>query len=126
MQQHAVTPRGSVLLDEVAIGRTLSRIAHEIIERNDELELVALVGIHARGVPLAHRLRRLVAERAGEDLALGQLDVTFHRDDVHVRRTSPPRHAPVARRSVPAPRPVMTRSPLPTTWRGAARSRAPA
>ena len=97
MQQHAVTPRGSVLLDEAAIGRTLSRIAHEIIERNDELETVALVGIHTRGVPLAQRLRRLVAERAGEELALGQLDVTFHRDDVHVRRTAPPRHAPVVR-----------------------------
>ena len=97
MQQHAVTPRGTVLLDEAAIGRTLSRIAHEIIERNDELELVALVGIHARGVPLAQRLRRLVAERAGEDLALGQIDVTFHRDDVHVRRMASPRHAPVVR-----------------------------
>jgi pyrimidine operon attenuation protein/uracil phosphoribosyltransferase len=97
MQQHAVTPRGTVLLDEAAIGRTLSRIAHEIIERNDELELVALVGIHARGVPLAQRLRRLVAERAGEDLALGQIDVTFHRDDVHVRRTTSPRHAPIVR-----------------------------
>ena len=97
MQQHAVTPRGSVLLDEAAIGRTLSRIAHEIIERNDELETVALVGIHARGVPLAQRLRRLVAERAGEDVALGQIDVTFHRDDVHVRRMASPRHAPVVR-----------------------------
>jgi pyrimidine operon attenuation protein / uracil phosphoribosyltransferase len=97
MQQHAVTPRGSVLLDGAAIGRTLSRIAHEIIERNDELETVALIGIHARGVPLAQRLRRLVAERADEELALGQLDVTFHRDDVHVRRTAPPRHAPVVR-----------------------------
>jgi len=97
MQQHAVTPRGTVLLDEAAIGRTLSRIAHEIIERNDQLELVALVGIHARGVPLAQRLRRLVAERANEDVALGQIDVTFHRDDVHVRRMASPRHAPVVR-----------------------------
>src|SRR4051794_28859212 len=96
MQQHAVTRRGSVLLDEAAIGRTLSRIAHEIIE-NDRLETVALVGIHARGVPLAQRLRRLIVERAGEQLALGQLDITFHRDDVHVRRTRSPRHAPVVR-----------------------------
>jgi len=97
MQQHAVSPRGSILLDVAAIGRTLSRIAHEIIERNDDLEAVALVGIHTRGVPLAQRLRRLVAERAGDELALGQLDVTFHRDDVHVRRAAPPRHAPVVR-----------------------------
>src|SRR4051795_8143293 len=97
MSNPAVTPAARLLLDAEAIGRTLSRIAHEIIERNDELEAVALVGIHARGVPLAQRLRRLVAERGGEDLALGQLDVTFHRDDVHVRRTTSPRHAPVVR-----------------------------
>jgi pyrimidine operon attenuation protein/uracil phosphoribosyltransferase len=97
MQQHAVTPAGRVLLDAEAISRTLSRIAHEIIERNDELESVALVGIHTRGVPIAQRLRRLIAERADEELALGQLDITFHRDDVHVRAERAPRHAPVVR-----------------------------
>jgi pyrimidine operon attenuation protein/uracil phosphoribosyltransferase len=97
MQQHAVTPAGRVLLDAEAISRTLSRIAHEIIERNEELESVALVGIHTRGVPIAHRLRRLIAERAGEELPLGQLDITFHRDDVHVRAERAPRHAPVVR-----------------------------
>ncbi len=91
MHPHAVTPLGRVLLDGEAIGRTLSRIAHEIIERNDELETVALVGIHTRGVPLAQRLRRLVEERAGTELALGQLDITFHRDDVHVRGGQAPR-----------------------------------
>jgi pyrimidine operon attenuation protein/uracil phosphoribosyltransferase len=97
MQQHAVTPAGRVLLDAEAISRTLSRIAHEIIERNEELDAVALVGIHTRGVPIAQRLRRLIAERAGEELALGQLDITFHRDDVHVRAERAPRHAPVVR-----------------------------
>jgi len=97
MQQHAVTPAGRVLLDAEAISRTLSRIAHEIIERNEQLESVALVGIHTRGVPIAQRLRRLIAERAGEELALGQLDITFHRDDVHVRAERAPRHAPVVR-----------------------------
>src|SRR5437763_204505 len=91
MQQHAVTPAGRILLDGEAIGRTLSRIAHEIIERNDDLAAVALVGIHTRGVPLAQRLRRLVAERAGTELELGQLDITFHRDDVHVRGGQAPR-----------------------------------
>ncbi len=85
MQQHAVTPAGRILLDEEALGRTLSRIAHEIIERNDDLEAVALVGIHTRGVPLAQRLRRLIEERAEVELDLGQLDITFHRDDVAVR-----------------------------------------
>src|SRR5947207_822463 len=80
-----------LLLDDESISRTLSRIAHEIIERNDDLEAVALVGIHTRGVPLAQRLRRLVQERSGEELALGQLDITFHRDDVHVRAGQAPR-----------------------------------
>src|SRR5438477_2134898 len=85
--------RAPLLLDDESISRTLSRIAHEIIERNDDLETVALVGIHTRGVPLAQRLRRLVEERSGETLALGQLDITFHRDDVHVRAGQAPRRA---------------------------------
>jgi pyrimidine operon attenuation protein/uracil phosphoribosyltransferase len=98
MQQHAVTPDGRLLLDGEAIGRTLSRIAHEIIERNDDLDAVALVGIHTRGVPLSQRLRRLVEERTGIELGLGQLDITFHRDDVHVREgNAPRRRQPVVR-----------------------------
>src|SRR5262245_34870451 len=98
MNQPAVTPDGRVLLDGEAIERTLSRVAHEIIERNDDLEMVALVGIHTRGVPLSQRLRRLVAERAGVELELGQLDITFHRDDVHVRDgRSPRRSQPIVR-----------------------------
>src|SRR5437868_9983663 len=92
MQQHAVTP-GRVLLDAEGIQRTLSRIAHEIIERNEDLEAVALVGIHTRGVPLAQRLRRLIEERAGHELDIGQVDITFHRDDVHVRGGQAPRRA---------------------------------
>ena len=82
-----------VLLDAQAIGRTLSRIAHEIIEGNPELEHVALVGIHTRGVPLAQRLRRLIAERVQEDVRLGSLDITFYRDDVRVRGGEGPLHA---------------------------------
>jgi pyrimidine operon attenuation protein / uracil phosphoribosyltransferase len=91
MSHPAVTPANRILLDEEQVGRTLSRIAHEIIERNDDLESVALVGIHTRGVPLAQRLRRLVEERSGVEPALGQLDITFHRDDVHVRSGAAPR-----------------------------------
>jgi len=81
-----------LLLDAEAIERTLSRIAHELIERNDDLDALALVGIHTRGVPLAARLRRLVAERSGTELALGALDITFHRDDVLVRNGGAPLH----------------------------------
>jgi len=91
MAQHAVTPAGRILLDGEAIGRTLSRIAHEIIERNEDLQAVALVGIHTRGVPLAQRLRRLIGERTDVEPDIGQLDITFHRDDVHVRDGQAPR-----------------------------------
>jgi pyrimidine operon attenuation protein/uracil phosphoribosyltransferase len=91
MSHPAATAAHHILLDAEQVARTLSRIAHEIIERNDDLESVALVGIHTRGVPLAHRLRRLVEERSGVELELGQLDITFHRDDVHVRSGSAPR-----------------------------------
>ncbi|MFL5954600.1 MAG: bifunctional pyr operon transcriptional regulator/uracil phosphoribosyltransferase PyrR [Gaiellaceae bacterium] len=95
---HPAATQRRLLLDEESIRRTLSRIAHEIIERNEELDTVALVGIHTRGVPIAQRLRRLVEERSGEELAIGQLDITFHRDDVHVRAGHPPRHPqPLAR-----------------------------
>ena len=98
MSHSAVTPAPRVLLDEESIRRTLSRVAHEIIERNEDLDTVALVGIHTRGVPIAHRLRHLIEERTGEELALGQLDITFHRDDVHVRAGQPPRRPqPLAR-----------------------------
>ena len=69
------------LLDAEGLGRTLSRIAHEIIERNDDLTKLALVGIHTRGVPLAERLAALIEERSGEEIALGAVDITFHRDD---------------------------------------------
>jgi pyrimidine operon attenuation protein / uracil phosphoribosyltransferase len=98
MSHPAVTPTPTVLMDDEAIRRTLSRVAHEIIERNEDLDTVALVGIHTRGVPLAQRLRRLIEERSGEELALGQLDITFHRDDVHVRSGNAPRRPqPLAR-----------------------------
>ncbi len=87
-----------VLLDADALSRTLSRIAHEIIEANPELDEVALVGIHTRGVPLAQRLRRLIEERAGEAPDFGAVDITFYRDDVAVRGGEAPIHAqPVVR-----------------------------
>ena len=89
--RHAVKPLlGKVLLDGEGLERTLSRIAHEIIERNDDLERVALVGIHTRGVPLAERLAALIEERSGEEIELGAVDITFHRDD-----TTPDAHQPV-------------------------------
>ena len=88
----ADTVRETVLLDQEAVERTLSRIAHEIIEGNPELDKVALVGIHTRGVPLAQRLRRRIADFTGREVVLGQLDITFYRDDVHVRGGEAPQH----------------------------------
>src|SRR5688572_1308003 len=82
-----------ILLDAEAIERTLTRIAHEVIEANPELDDVALVGIQTRGVPLAQRLRRLIAERTGDEVELGSLDITFYRDDVQVRGGEAPLHA---------------------------------
>jgi pyrimidine operon attenuation protein/uracil phosphoribosyltransferase len=87
------TVAGKIVLDGEAIERTLSRIAHEIIEQAEDLERVALVGIHTRGVPLAQRLRRLIAERADVEVSLGTLDITFYRDDVQVRGGEAPIHA---------------------------------
>jgi pyrimidine operon attenuation protein/uracil phosphoribosyltransferase len=88
----------TLLLDSEAISKALSRIAHEIIEGNEDHTSVALVGIQTRGVPLASRLRRLVEERSGVELPLGALDITFHRDDVHVRDGGrPPGRQPVVR-----------------------------
>ncbi|HJR94890.1 MAG TPA: bifunctional pyr operon transcriptional regulator/uracil phosphoribosyltransferase PyrR [Gaiellaceae bacterium] len=92
-----------LVLDGEAIEKALSRIAHEIIERNEGeaasgLDEVALVGIQSRGAPLASRLRRLVEERSGVAPPVGALDITFHRDDVHVRDGGrPPGRQPVVR-----------------------------
>jgi pyrimidine operon attenuation protein / uracil phosphoribosyltransferase len=81
------------LLDAEGLGRTLSRIAHEIIERNDDLTRLALVGIHTRGVPIAERLAALIEERSGEEVALGAVDITHHRDDVAPDAAQPVVHA---------------------------------
>ena len=89
MKTHAIVS-GRVLMDAEALSRTLSRIAHEIVERNPDLSSLALVGIHTRGVPLAQRLRRLIHEFGGIEVDLGTIDITFHRDDVHVRGGEPP------------------------------------
>ena len=80
-----VPVQGKPLLDADGLARTLSRIAHEIIEGNPELDDVALVGIQTRGVPLAQRLARLIDDRAGAAPKLGAVDITFYRDDVTVR-----------------------------------------
>jgi pyrimidine operon attenuation protein / uracil phosphoribosyltransferase len=76
---------GKILLDADALRKTIARIAHEIVERNPELDRTALIGIQTRGVPLAQRLRRLIADFGDVEVPFGSVDITFHRDDVHVR-----------------------------------------
>jgi pyrimidine operon attenuation protein/uracil phosphoribosyltransferase len=94
----AAAEASKILVDADAISRSLARISHELVERNEELDRVALVGIQTRGVPLASRIRRLVAEHSEAELPLGALDITFHRDDVHVRDGGrPPGRQPVVR-----------------------------
>jgi len=87
------------LFDSGAVTGALARIAHELLERNADVADVLLVGIHTRGVPLAHRLRQLVAERSGVELPVGTLDVTLHRDD---QRAGPPLSSSRAT-EIPAP-----------------------
>ena len=77
------------ILDADALARTVARLAHELIERNDDLDSLALVGIRTRGVPLAERLAELIEERSGVEVALGAVDIAFHRDD-RERATSQP------------------------------------
>jgi pyrimidine operon attenuation protein / uracil phosphoribosyltransferase len=73
-----------VVLDRDDVRRTLVRIAHEIVERNGS-DPLAIVGIHRRGALLAARLRDQVAELVGEPVPLGDVDISFYRDDVGLR-----------------------------------------
>jgi pyrimidine operon attenuation protein / uracil phosphoribosyltransferase len=70
-----------ILMDAGRMARTLSRIAHEVLERHPDAKRLALVGIRSRGVPLARRLARLIAEAAGTEPAVGALDIALYRDD---------------------------------------------
>src|SRR5262245_57910179 len=69
-------------MDRAAMERALKRIAHEILERHHGLEDLALVGIRTRGVPLAHRIQRLIAGIEGRSVPVGILDITLYRDDL--------------------------------------------
>jgi pyrimidine operon attenuation protein/uracil phosphoribosyltransferase len=85
-----------VVLDREDLRRTLVRIAHEIIEKNPGGERLALVGIHTRGALLAARLHALVGELSGTEVPLGDIDISFYRDDIDGRE---PGAAPVVHAS---------------------------
>jgi len=70
------------IIDGEGLRRAITRIAHEIIERNDGAKNLVLVGIRRRGVPLAERLARKIQELEGIDVPVGALDITLYRDDL--------------------------------------------
>ena len=67
------------------MSRTITRIAHEILEKNPGAGQLAVVGIHTRGAYLASRIHKLLCEVAGKDYASGDIDISFYRDDVAAR-----------------------------------------
>ena len=85
-----------VIMDADRIGRTLARISHEILERNKSVADLALVGVRKRGVPLARRIARSLAEIAGQQVPTGALDITLYRDDLMRHAVGP---QPVVRRT---------------------------
>lgn len=80
------------LMDEMEIKRALTRIAHEIIEKNKGTENVALVGIQRRGAPIAERIAARIAEIEGVQLPVGILDITLYRDDLTLLSSQPQVH----------------------------------
>lgn len=78
-----------IVMDAGDIARALTRIAHEILERNKGTDHLALVGIRTGGVHLAHRLVRRIREIEGTQLPIGELDITLYRDDLGLRKNQP-------------------------------------
>jgi pyrimidine operon attenuation protein/uracil phosphoribosyltransferase len=78
-----------VVMDADRMGRTLTRIAHEIVERNRGVESLALVGVRTRGVPIAARLAARLREISGRDVPVGALDITLYRDDLMLNAVGP-------------------------------------
>jgi pyrimidine operon attenuation protein/uracil phosphoribosyltransferase len=77
------------IMDREAIRRALFRIAHEVIERNQGVDNLVLVGIRRRGVPLARRLQAIIQEIEGRSVPMGILDITLYRDDLTSRLEQP-------------------------------------
>src|SRR5687768_8381054 len=93
-----LSPRAAMpqVMDADRMSRALTRMAHEILERNRGLDEIALVGIRTRGVPLARRIARSLREINGDDVPTGALDITLYRDDLMRHPVGP---QPVVRRT---------------------------
>lgn len=85
-----------VVMESDRIGRTLARIAHEVVERNRAIDDIGLVGIRRRGVPIAQRLAHGLVEITGQVVPTGALDITLYRDDLMRHQIGP---QPVLRRT---------------------------
>lgn len=83
------SPAAVPVMDAEAMRRALRRVAHEIIERNPQLEKVVLAGIPSRGVEIARRIASFVHQIEKIDIETGVIDVAMHRDDVGTRRELP-------------------------------------
>jgi pyrimidine operon attenuation protein/uracil phosphoribosyltransferase len=78
-------PGQKKLLGADDIRRAIARLAHEVVERNQGVDSLVLVGLRTRGIPLARRLQQRIAEFEGAEVPLGELDITLYRDDVYQR-----------------------------------------
>ena len=79
----------SILLDKKSISSSVVRLAHEIYERNQELNNLVLIGIQTRGMPLSKRLQKELFNISSHEVQLGSLDITFYRDDFRERLLVP-------------------------------------
>jgi pyrimidine operon attenuation protein/uracil phosphoribosyltransferase len=79
----------TVVFDDDTLRRSITRIAHEIVERNHGASDLVIVGLHTRGVPLAERIAAAIAGFEGTSVPVGTLDVAFHRDDIAQRVVLP-------------------------------------
>ena len=89
---------GRQILDADELRRALTRIAHEIVERNGGTDDLVLVGVRSRGVPLARRLAGLIEQHEGVSLPVGALDISFYRDDL-----TKVAHAPIVKKTQAMP-----------------------
>lgn len=79
----------ATIMDGQAIARAITRISHEILERNKGADSLVLIGIQRRGVPLSWRIKDKIKEIEGSDVKIGELDITFYRDDLSLLNAHP-------------------------------------
>ena len=80
---------GRRIMADEDVRRAVTRISHEIVEKQAGTEGLALIGIQRRGVPLAHRIAASILEHEGAEIPVGALDITFYRDDLSLVAQQP-------------------------------------